>query len=255
MKDIRSIHREAMALAKEANEALLNGSPNRFIDLSRQAFHLERDAANRLYDEFDSEPTRSVLYRSAATLAYNIGEFREAKELIHLALSGKPHAEIFEELEALLQKVDTALVKEIDVYELSDKAYPNVRTLSKVICIVNYYKEEVRGITKHIQSHYFNFFAGVTALVIAVLTFRSVLIGIFKIDTTIGFAFIFILVIFSINLSGNLKKIRSEQKAQRGMKNTIYEYFHGRHHNSPIIKDNINIKYSIVKSKKSALNE
>jgi hypothetical protein len=51
------------------------------------------------------EPTRSVLHRSAPTLALECGALRDAERLIAVALSGDPPAEIAEELRDLLEQV------------------------------------------------------------------------------------------------------------------------------------------------------
>ena len=51
------------------------------------------------------EPTRSVLHRSAASLALECDETREAERLIGRALSGNPPDEIAEELRDLLEDV------------------------------------------------------------------------------------------------------------------------------------------------------
>jgi len=51
------------------------------------------------------EPTRSVLHRSAAALAWQCGEYREAERLITTALSGAPPEVIADELRDLLLRV------------------------------------------------------------------------------------------------------------------------------------------------------
>jgi hypothetical protein len=53
-------------------------------------------------DQLDLEPTRSVLHHSAATLALECNELREAERLISRALSGFPPIDIAEELRNLL---------------------------------------------------------------------------------------------------------------------------------------------------------
>jgi len=73
--------------------------------LFRVAFELEREAAHAIVMEQAPEPTRSVLLRSAATLALDCGEHREAEQLSCLALSGSPPAPICEELRELLAQV------------------------------------------------------------------------------------------------------------------------------------------------------
>jgi hypothetical protein len=53
-------------------------------------------------DQFNLEPTRSVLHRSAAALALECSELREAERLIGRALAGNPPEEIANELRDLL---------------------------------------------------------------------------------------------------------------------------------------------------------
>lgn len=74
--------------------------------LTRRAFELETAAAQQVRDDFSAEPTRSILYRSAASLAMQIGEYREAERLIASALVGDPPQEIANELRDLLEQVN-----------------------------------------------------------------------------------------------------------------------------------------------------
>ena len=102
MTQAQDFHRRAMDLAEEADLARLRGDILRYRKLIATAFHLELEAA-KLIAPLDDEPTRSVLHRSAASLAIECGEFREAERLIGSALSGSPPCEILDELRSLLQ--------------------------------------------------------------------------------------------------------------------------------------------------------
>ena len=53
-------------------------------------------------DQLDFEPTRSVLHRSAASLAVECLQLREAERLIGRALAGNPPPDIADELRDLL---------------------------------------------------------------------------------------------------------------------------------------------------------
>lgn len=99
-------HSRAMKLADLAFIARLEGNAPVANDLFRQAFHEEQSAAEQLIPNRDLEPTRSVLCRSAASLALELGKLREAERLISAALSGEPPDEIAEELRDLLDKVN-----------------------------------------------------------------------------------------------------------------------------------------------------
>jgi len=94
-----------MELAGEAAARRRLGLHDQAIKLTRQAYELERDAAREVENQLELEPTRSVLHRSAASLALECDEFREAERLIGRALSGSPPDEIAEELRDLLEEV------------------------------------------------------------------------------------------------------------------------------------------------------
>ena len=104
--NVTEIHRQAMELADQAFVAKLNGEAYKFQAFTRQAFALERQAALLLENDFSSEPSRSVLFRSAASLALECGELREAERLIALALAGNPPTEIAAELRDLFEQVN-----------------------------------------------------------------------------------------------------------------------------------------------------
>lgn len=102
---LRTLHREAMAHADEALLARKRGNTAEALVLSRAAFEKEKQAAMTLAVDVDAEPTRSVLFRSAATLALDCHEEREAEQLVAMALAGNPPAEIAEELRDLFEQV------------------------------------------------------------------------------------------------------------------------------------------------------
>ena len=105
MTDIARLHRRAMELADEAAASRRRGFHEQALELTRQAYQLERDAAREVENQLELEPTRSVLHRSAASLALECNEVREAERLIGRALSGSPPDEIAEELRDLLEDV------------------------------------------------------------------------------------------------------------------------------------------------------
>jgi hypothetical protein len=105
MNDSQSLHREAMILAELAAEARLRGQKEEHLQLTRQAEKLETDAALQFKDAFKVEPTRSILFRSAASLALECGNVENAERLIATALSGFPPEQIADELRDLLEDV------------------------------------------------------------------------------------------------------------------------------------------------------
>ncbi|OQX26499.1 MAG: hypothetical protein BWK80_10180 [Desulfobacteraceae bacterium IS3] len=106
MNHIRLLHEKAMDMAEKAFVAKLKGDTEQAARLFREAFENEAEAARAVPDLPSSEPTRSVLYRSAASLALDCNEFREAERLIGAGLAGFPPEEIAEELRVLYEKVN-----------------------------------------------------------------------------------------------------------------------------------------------------
>jgi hypothetical protein len=105
MKEVNILHKQAMACADQAEEAKRNGRVDEYIAFTQKAFQYEAEAARRVANEISFEPTRSVLFRSAAALALECKQLREAERLIAAALAGQPPTEIAEELRDLLEDV------------------------------------------------------------------------------------------------------------------------------------------------------
>lgn len=110
LKEVEKIHDEAMDLLGESFIALMKKD----VDLSRklklQAYHKEKDAAYRLINE-DIEPSRSILFRSAASLAYELGLHEESKNLVCIGLNGNPPDRVVGELDDLYHKIIRDLPK------------------------------------------------------------------------------------------------------------------------------------------------
>jgi len=98
---IQALHQQAMDLAEVAAVGPLRGATEQAAQLTRQAFEQETQAAALIANTLDAEPTRSVLHRSAASLAIECGELQVAERPIATALSGNPPLEIAEELKDL----------------------------------------------------------------------------------------------------------------------------------------------------------
>lgn len=106
MNQIQDLHKQAMDCAEMAQIAKLKGDSVLALQLSKQAFEKERLAAELIVNNLADEPTRSVLHRSAATLAIDCGEIAAAERLIAVALSGNPPQEIAEELKDLFVQIN-----------------------------------------------------------------------------------------------------------------------------------------------------
>jgi hypothetical protein len=102
---IDELHTAAMVAAEKGFIAKITGDDEASLLMFREAYLNERMAAELLRDKLEEEPTRSVLYRSAASLALEVREFREAERLVSLALAGDPPEEICDELRDVLEQV------------------------------------------------------------------------------------------------------------------------------------------------------
>ena len=102
---VRQLHNLAMDFAERAMLAEKEKNYTLYSELNLQAYKLERQAAEAAL-VIGKEPTRSILLRSAATLALECKLAREAERLISIALSGEPPNEIAEELRDLLERVN-----------------------------------------------------------------------------------------------------------------------------------------------------
>lgn len=110
MKEASNFHHEAMELVDQAMMAQLHGDIAGAEKFLREAFKKERAAAQLIASSKKSpEPTRSILCRSAASLAFQCKAFHEAEQLLHLGLSGHPPDEIAEEMRDLLEEVSFEL--------------------------------------------------------------------------------------------------------------------------------------------------
>ena len=75
-------------------------------DTLRLALKLEMEAAQMVADSLASEPTRSVLHRSVASLGIECGEYQTAEKLITRALAGTPPSDIEEELKDMFMQIN-----------------------------------------------------------------------------------------------------------------------------------------------------
>ncbi len=116
MKDIKTLHNEAMDLALQGDVAKSNSLEEESRELYVLAFEKEREAALLANFMQNPEPGLSILFRSAASLAIQCGKYREGEQLIAKALSGNPPEEIAIELRDMLQ----------DIYDKTEKEEPNI---------------------------------------------------------------------------------------------------------------------------------
>src|SRR5580658_8351415 len=92
------LHDQAMALVDKAQEQERSGDSMGQLRLLREAYRLEERAARLLEPIPDSEPTRSVLFRSASSLAFQAEDYQEACNLAFDGLTGHSAKEYASEL-------------------------------------------------------------------------------------------------------------------------------------------------------------
>lgn len=106
MRTVRDLHREAMALAQEASLYRKRGEFDTARKLELQAVPLEVQAASQVEKLTESEPTRSILYQSAASLAFQAGDYATAQRLVFEGLSGYPPPRVEQELKHLFDQIN-----------------------------------------------------------------------------------------------------------------------------------------------------
>lgn len=102
---ITELHNEAMQWADRAVAARRLGDEANERRYLQMAARKEQEAALRLADDHEQEPTRSVLFRSAAALARDAGDLNRALDLVHMGLAGSPPKGIEDELSRLRDEV------------------------------------------------------------------------------------------------------------------------------------------------------
>ncbi|MEW6351189.1 MAG: hypothetical protein AB1646_19195 [Thermodesulfobacteriota bacterium] len=105
MSKVRELHDEAMRLAHLALIARRETNEQEAETLAAQACRLESEAAGLIPEEEASEPTRSILYRSSASLAYQAKDLVLARRLVAKGLSGYPPPQVERELKDLFEQV------------------------------------------------------------------------------------------------------------------------------------------------------
>ena len=101
----KETHLKASLLMQEAFMCTVHGKDDEAIILSEQAFELEREAALSLLNKEDLEPTRSILFRSAAALAKDCHRYEDSEKMIAYALSGNPPEYVKEQLREIYDNI------------------------------------------------------------------------------------------------------------------------------------------------------
>ena len=122
MKEMSEQHDQAMAIADDADLAKGRGDSAESLRLYRAAFELERKVADATANDLNLEPTRSIVHRSAASLAFQIKEYRECEQLVCRALAGNPSAEIADELRQLWEQCSFSMHLRKQDFDLADNS-------------------------------------------------------------------------------------------------------------------------------------
>jgi hypothetical protein len=115
VSNTRELHDSAMDLFELGMLTARAGNVEESRRLLSQALEKEIEAADSVATDYSLEPTRSILWRSAASIALRIGDVKRAMRCVEAGLVGNPPEDI---------KVETALLREqILVLEAATKDY------------------------------------------------------------------------------------------------------------------------------------
>lgn len=106
MSEVKKLHSQAMDMYELCLLKKHSKDYNAYEKLLKQAYQQEKKAAFLLINKFDIEPTRGILFASAANMAIEAGEWVDARKLIGQGLAGDISQELDYELKDLLQRID-----------------------------------------------------------------------------------------------------------------------------------------------------
>ena len=106
LKRANGLHKLAMDLTDKAYIENRKKKIDREKQFILKAFQAEQKAAMLINRYKDLEPTRSVLFRSDASLAFDCGKTKDSEKLISLALEGNPPQEIEKELKDIIERIN-----------------------------------------------------------------------------------------------------------------------------------------------------
>lgn len=121
MNALNDFHNKAMEFAELALAERAQGNKEESISLFEKALECELSAIAELDKNNEiTEPTYSVLHRSAGTLALDCNQARKAEQIVTKALSKDPPPEIAEELRDLLEQINFQRHLELRGIELEE---------------------------------------------------------------------------------------------------------------------------------------
>ena len=105
MSDTRELHNRAMDLFELGLLTARAGKSAESRRLFNEALERETAAADSVAADYELEPTRSILHRSAASMALRIGDVQKAKQYVEAGLAGNAPEDIREEMAVLREQI------------------------------------------------------------------------------------------------------------------------------------------------------
>ena len=148
LEKAKIIHDKAMKLAQEAIMARIGHDEIKAQTLYKQSFDLEREAAYIYVERFDKEPIRSILYRSAASLAIECHLYQEADLLIQQGQSSNTPLDVMDDFQELKDKMRLSNTEQEQPFWISG-------VLRRVDADKNTIKLASNGTEPKSQTHYY----------------------------------------------------------------------------------------------------
>ena len=117
----QTLHRKAMDYNFQADQAKSQGNEALYKELLEKAYQCEYDAAMTLYAVSNCEPARSILFRSAGWLAYNLGNYVQANKLAWVGYTHTIHEVMKKELLDLAADSSKMMKKELKERDFVNK--------------------------------------------------------------------------------------------------------------------------------------
>jgi len=105
VSDTRELHNRAMDLFELGLLTARAGKSAESRRLFNEALERETAAADSVAADYELEPTRSILHRSAASMALRIGDVQKAKQYVEAGLAGNAPEDIREEMAVLREQI------------------------------------------------------------------------------------------------------------------------------------------------------
>jgi hypothetical protein len=105
MSTTKELHRRAMEVFESALLARRDDDETLLLKLLTEALKFESAAADSVAEDHSLEPTRSVLHRSAASIAFQLFDTNTAMRYVERGLDGEPPHEIRQELQTLSEQI------------------------------------------------------------------------------------------------------------------------------------------------------